>query len=348
MGNRRNLAGSTEVITSTSGSDENFIPPARASTSRVTTSRPSYSFGKPDSVKKADSDKKNPSSSNAKPSRPRSSSPIKKNTVTTPKTTVQELSLKSHQRAHVEAIKKSSQFHSKTSLTPRSVELFNNTPTSPIHALNFSSSPQATTSSTNIHATGEFQPSTTAAVLITPASPSTTSAVPDIQPASTRYPIGTIMEADKESVSGYRFGMEEGFDNSPMAKLIRQYEPEDVESQILSTQTKVRLIIEIEELGPEMIVDRGLVRTSGLLRYHLASKDLDRIQSTVTELQLFLQQAARLIEERQTHFIINPGDTLLPILAGTSSLGQMNAAWQAIRLRIELGTKAWKKYIAEY
>ena len=26
----------------------------------------------------------------------------------------------------------------------------------------------------------------------------------------------------------------------------------------------------------------------------------------------------------------------------------MNAAWKALRLRIELGTKAWKKYIAEY
>ena len=53
--------------------------------------------------------------------------------------------------------------------------------------------------------------------------------------------------------------MEEGFDNSPMAKLIRQYELEDVESQILSTQTKVWLIIDIEELGPKMIVNRGLV-----------------------------------------------------------------------------------------
>ena len=26
----------------------------------------------------------------------------------------------------------------------------------------------------------------------------------------------------------------------------------------------------------------------------------------------------------------------------------MNAAWKALRLRIELGTKAWRKYIAEY
>ena len=267
------------------------------------------------------------------------------------KTTVQELSSKAHQEAHIDAIKKSSQFRSKTSLTPRSVELFNNAPTSPIHALNFSSSPQATTSSSNIHTTGEFQPSVTTLIHPTPASTSTTAGVsdiPNIPPALTRYTIETIMEADRESISGHRLGMENGFDNSPMAKLIRQYNPEDVESQHLSTQTKVQLIIDVEDLGPEMIVDRGSERPSGLPRYHLAPKDLARVQSTVAELQIFLQQVARMIEERQTHFIIDPGDTLLPILAGTSSLGQMNAAWKAMRLHIELGTKAWKKYIVEY
>jgi len=348
VGYRRNLAGSAEATTSITESVENFIPPTRASTSRVTTSRPSYSFGKADPSKRADSARRNPSSSIPNPSRPRSSSPIKRSTTVTLKTSVQELSLKSHQKAHIEAIKQLSQFRSKTSLTPRSVKLFNNTPSSPISALNFLSSPQATTSSSNIHIAGEFQPSVTTTVHNTPISTSTSAGVPDIPPASIRYPIETIMEAEKESVTGHRLGMENGFDDSPMAKLMRQYEPEDLESQNLSTRTKVQLIIDVEELGPEMIVDRGSERPSGLLHYHLASKDLDRIQSTVTELQLFLQQAARMIEERQKHFIIDPEDTLLPILAGTSSLGQMNAAWKAIRLCIELGTKAWKKYIAEY
>lgn len=77
--------------------------------------------------------------------------------------------------------------------------------------------------------------------------------------------------------------MEDGFENSPMAKLMRQYAPEDLESQNLSTQTKVQLIIDVEDLGPEMIVDRGTERTAGFARYHLASKDLDRVQSTVTD-----------------------------------------------------------------
>jgi len=83
--------------------------------------------------------------------RPQSSS-LKK------KTTSQELASQAHQKAHIEAILKSSTFHSKTSLTPQSVQIlnsFNNTPTSPIHALNFmvaSKVSPVTMSSSIVHA----------------------------------------------------------------------------------------------------------------------------------------------------------------------------------------------------
>ena len=156
------------------------------------------------------------------------------------------------------------------------------------------------------------------------------------------------MEMDNEVPTGHRFGMEDGFENSPMAKLLQEYRSCDSDGQSLSMETKVQLIIEVEELGPEMIVDRGPDRQPRLPRYHLTTKDLDRAQKAVTELQLFLQQAARLIEEQQNYFLVDPGDTLLPILAGTSSLSQMNVAWKALRLCIELGTKAWRKYVTEY
>ena len=156
------------------------------------------------------------------------------------------------------------------------------------------------------------------------------------------------METDRESLASHRLGMENGFEDSPMARLLREYSAQDLEGQGPSTETKVQLILEVEELGPEMIVDRGPERPSMLPRYHLTTKDLDRAQSAVAKLQVFLQQAARLIEERQSHYLVDPGDTLLPILAGTSSLGQMNVAWKALRLRMELGTKAWRKYIEEY
>ena len=328
MGNRRTLADSTEVLSlDTKQDQETATLPPRDTANRVTTTRPSYSFSRTDSTKKPEARKKT-----ALVTRPRSSSPTKK-TVTPPsKTASQELASRSHQKAHVDAINNASQFRSKTSLTPRSVDTFNNTPHSPIHALNFSATSklsQATTSSSNIHAAGEFRPKAT-------------------EPASTHYPIDTIMEADKESLGSHRFGMENGFENSPMASLLREYGSRDLEAHGLSTETKIQLIIETEELGPEMIVDRGSERAPTLPRYHLSNKELDRTRSAVNELQVFLQQAARLIEERQTHFLVDPGDTLLPILAGTSSLGQMNAAWKALRLRIELGTKALTKYVSEY
>ena len=325
MGYRHNLADNTEIEFSASKTiqREEFTPLPKTTTSRVTTTRPSYSFGKASSTNK-------PSTA----SRPRSSSPKKK-------TAAQELASYSHQKAHLEAISTHSKFRSKTSLTPQSAQLldsFNNTPTSPIHALNFTAASKvypAATSSSIVHATGEFQPK------------ATTTEIPSPLPGNHRS-IDTIMETDGETISGYRLGMENGFENSPMAGLLRQFSSDDIESQGLSTEMKIQLIIDVVELGPEMIVDRGPEREDGIPRYHLALNDLDRARDTVTELQIFLQRAANLIPERRTHFLVDPGDTLLPMLAGTSSLGQLNAAWKALRLRVELGVKAWKKYITEY
>ena len=61
-----------------------------------------------------------------------------------------------------------------------------------------------------------------------------------------------------------------------MAKLMHQYAPEDLESQNLPSQTKVQLIIDVEELSPKMIIDRGMERLVGLPHYQLAltSKNL--------------------------------------------------------------------------
>ena len=153
-----------------------------------------------DSTKKPEARKRTPGVPWA-----RSSSPSKKTVMPPSKTAIQELASHSHQKAYVDAINSSSQFCSKTSLTPRSVDSFNNTPNSPLHALNFSVAPklpQATTSSSNIHAVGEFQPKSTP------------------PPSSARYPINTIMEMDRESLVSHRLGMENGFENSPMARLL--------------------------------------------------------------------------------------------------------------------------------
>ena len=144
--------------------------------------------------------------------------------------------------------------------------------------------------------------------------------------------------------------MEDGFDNLPMAKLMREYsgDVDDLETTSIPTKTNVGLVLDVSELSDEMVVDRGPNRDRGLPRYHLDTLNLDRITTVVTEQQIFLERAASLIAERKNYFKIDPGDTLLPILRGTSSLPQLCAARLALRHRVELGMKAWRKYITEY
>jgi hypothetical protein len=147
-----------------------------------------------------------------------------------------------------------------------------------------------------------------------------------------------------------RLGMENGFENSPMARLLREYSGEggELEASSVPTKTNVDLILGVSELTPHMIVDRGPEGDQRLPRYHLATLHLDRMSTVITELQIFVERAAGIIMERTNYFKIDPGDTLLPLLKGTSSLPQLRAAWLALRHRIELATKAWKKYSVEY
>ena len=346
MGKQRALADS--ATPDAIPADTNSLNlPNRKNLSGVTTSRPSYSFSR------AGSSKSTPPASR---SASRSSSPKKRTTKTAiAKTASHELTSDSHKKAHVEAITKSAPFHSKTSLTPRSIELFNNTPTSPIHVLNFSAATPSQTSTTlsNVHVSGEFRASD---------KPKDQTRQPDTPhislsgvhnsppPPTTGQPIEPIMEIEPETERDSRMGMENGFENSPMARLVKEYsgDADDLEAAGIPTETNINLLLDVPELSPDMIVDRGSERDRGLPRYHLNTLNFDRMTAVVTEQQIFLERAAALIMERTNYFKIDPGDTLLPILQGTSSLAQLRAAWLALRHRIELGTKAWKKYIAEY
>lgn len=142
--------------------------------------------------------------------------------------------------------------------------------------------------------------------------------------------------------------MEEGFEKSPMAQLRWEYSSTTIESQLGPTEMSIMLVISLEELTPDLIVDRGDDRRKTLPHYHLATGTMNNVCTAVTAQQIFLQQAAALIAERKSHFIVDPGDTLIPILQGTSSLPQLYAAWKALITRMKLGVKAWEKYIAEY
>ena len=139
-----------------------------------------------------------------------------------------------------------------------------------------------------------------------------------------------------------------GFKKSPMAQLLYEYSSVSIQSQLGPMETSIRLVLSLEDLTPDLIVDRGEVRARSLPRYHLVKVTMDNLTTVVTAQQIFLQQAAALIVDRKLHFIVDPGNTLIPILQGTSSLPQMYTVWRALITRIKLGVKAWEKYIAEY
>ena len=142
--------------------------------------------------------------------------------------------------------------------------------------------------------------------------------------------------------------MKEGFEKSPMAQLIQEYSLATIESQLGLTETSIIWVLSLEELTLDHIVDRGEDRNWRLPRYHLVKDTMDDVCTAVMAQQVFLQQAAALIVDRKSHFMVDPGDTLIPILQGTSSLPQLYVAWKALITRIKLGVKAWEKYIAEY
>ena len=126
---------------------------------------------------------------------------------------------------------------------------------------------------------------------------------------------------------------------SPMGQLMAEYS---------STETSVMLVLSLGELTLDLIVDRGENRTRGLRRYHLLETTLDNICMVVRAQQTFVQQAASLMVEGKAQFIVDPRDTLIPILQGTNSLPQLYVAWKALMARMRLGVKTWGKYVAEY
>ena len=158
----------------------------------------------------------------------------------------------------------------------------------------------------------------------------------------------TASPTGRDQATSTKLRMEEGFEKSSMARLIQEYSSVLIESQLAPMETSIMSVLSLEELPPDLIVDRGGVRNRRLPCYHLEKATMDDVCMAIMAQQVFLQQAAALIVDRKSHFIVDPGDTLTPILQGTSSLPQLYVAWKALITRIKLGVKAWEKYIAEY
>ena len=126
---------------------------------------------------------------------------------------------------------------------------------------------------------------------------------------------------------------------SPMTQLMQGYS---------SAETGIMLVSSLQEFTPDLIIDRGEDRNRGLHRYHVAKATMDHVCMVVMAQQIFVWQAAALMVEGKSQFIVNPKDTLIPILQGTNSLSQLYVAWKALIARMRLGVKTWEKYVAKY
>jgi hypothetical protein len=110
-----------------------------------------------------------------------------------------------------------------------------------------------------------------------------------------------------------------GYALSEMADLRRMY----LESSNTSTslQESITLLAGKTHLVQKDIVDRGVDAMDLSKPRFFINQELERcIASTATDMQGLLEQAADLIQDRDSHFIIDPEDVLLPSLRGCSTI----------------------------
>ena len=156
----------------------------------------------------------------------------------------------------------------------------------------------------------------------------------------------TIIEGDEVDPPISMRGNASLYNESPMAKLLNEYMTE-ASGNSLSTEATVVLLVTLDELEPEHIVTVEN-RNKGTTKYKLADSLLEDLSRTAVELQVFVEKASSFLEERSRYFTVDPKDTLLQILRGTTSLPQLNVAWKTIQRRLELGHKTLQKYVQQY
>ena len=156
----------------------------------------------------------------------------------------------------------------------------------------------------------------------------------------------TIVEGEEADLPMNYRGDPSSFKDSPIARLLEQYTGERSGNE-LPTETSVTLLATLDDLDVENI-ERLEDPNRGTTKYRLSEDFFESLRKTTVELQLFIERAAGLLEERETHFMVDPRDTLLHILKGTTSLAQLNVAWKAIQKRLELGHRTLQKYHQQY
>lgn len=116
-----------------------------------------------------------------------------------------------------------------------------------------------------------------------------------------------MTETENEPPASHRLGMEEEFKTSPIAQLMREYSLVLIVSQLGPMEMHIRLVLNLEELTPDLVMDRGEDRNWNLPRYHLEKATMDNFTAVVAVQKVFSQRAAALSLGRKSYFIVDPG-----------------------------------------
>lgn len=138
------------------------------------------------------------------------------------------------------------------------------------------------------------------------------------------------MEDKQQEVAG----LPKGYTSSSMANLHLKFMEYDEDNYgLLVYHEAVTLFMSKCMLGSMDIVDCGISKTSNFQppQFTLKVEFYNRLLRHVQKLQFYLNEAAFLITHRSSVFQVDPQNTLCPILKGAYDLGQVTAAWSALR-----------------
>jgi len=133
----------------------------------------------------------------------------------------------------------------------------------------------------------------------------------------------------------FRPTTEGGYEDSPMAHIIRQYKEDSSDEDTSTCQPSITLTTKTYLLRSD-IVELGSSEKS----YSLRSSLLEDVTQVVNELQIFLERTSALIPEQTSFFKVDPQDTFISILRESSDICQLRAAWMGLGYNMGTGFPA--------
>ena len=130
-----------------------------------------------------------------------------------------------------------------------------------------------------------------------------------------------------------------------MYSLIFEYNKEQGDN--LSMAAEVSWILQKPSLKPEHIEKVG-DDSDPYAAVRLVNSELQPILHVVTELQVFLDRMAQLIEERTTIFRVDPRETMTLALQGCASRSQLEVAYKILLKRLLTAQQMIMKYESQY